>query len=248
MSTLNINGSVACQDNSSLGLTGWRREIEELSRAFEEMQAAADLRARARARERFYGRYLDLSRSVAASVLKDSGRAPDVWTDAEDVSGEVVKNLLRQEAQGSGVFIQETRSPAQLRGYLSNSIWKGCRQRVADLLRRFWTRKVSLCDGLTGALATAMDSRAYEPWRKLALEEAIENLQESQRGRYRKLPAGVTPLDLVLDVGMGKALAKGVPVRTLQRYMNDARRELAARLDRRMPQRESRHNPPEPEM
>ncbi len=232
--------SAACQDNSSENFTDWRRGIEEL---LKELDAS---RTDVRARERFYERFWKMSVSAAKRILETRGWKGDIHHDAEEVASQSLVTLLRQEARGSGVFGFVPKTPADIRRYLSGTIWKGCGQRASKLQGTLMESLDELLEA--GKDLEALRSRcAADPALRLDLQQAVSQMREEERGQYRRLPAGVTPIDCVLDVAMGEAIVEGVPLRTVQRYMEESRRELARRLHWE-PSRQRKPRTDEPEI
>lgn len=232
-----------CQDNSTRNNSDWGRGIEELAADFEATGT--------RARERFYGRYWKMSSSAAKSIFQTRGWQSDIHHDAEDVASVVVMVLARQEARQSGVFGPNPatggiRTGRDLRGYLSRAIWVGCKQRIGALQRKRMLPLATFAE--VGLKCDVADRCAADPALRIDIEAAVANLKRDQRGHYRKLPAGVTPLDLVMDVGLGDALLAGVPVRTIQRYTTQVRQYLAGSIgcdlgERKVPRTKRRKEP-----
>ena len=213
---------------------------------------AADFEATGtRAWERFYDRYCKMSAGVAKCILRDRGWVGDIHHDAEDVASDVAMVLARQEARQSGVFGPNPatggiRTGGDLRGYLSRAIWMGCKQRIGALQRKQMLPLATIAE--VGLKCDVADRCAADPALRIDIEAAVADLKRDQRGHYRKLPAGVTPLDLVMDVGLGDALLAGVPVRTLQRYTTQVRQYLAGSIgcdlgERKVPRAKRRKEP-----
>jgi len=206
----------------------------------------AEARTNARARERFYERFWRMSVSAAKCILDMRGWKGDIHHDAQDVASRGVVILLRQEARCSGAFGDKPRTPDEIRRYLSGAIWKSCRQRAKGMQRKFMESLEEMLE--TGTrVKPLLDQCVSDPGLRADLKQAVEQMREEERGQYRRLPAGLTPIDCVLDVAMGEAIVEGVPLRTVQRYMEESRRELARRLHWE-PSRRRKPRPEEPEI
>ena len=216
-----------CQDNSSKNFVDseWRQGIDALAGEFLEAQKSRSERTRGL----FYERFWKMSVSAAKSVLRSRGWRGDMHQDGLDVASANVAILLQQEERGKGVFGARPRTEDEIRGYLSRTIWLGCKQRIGRVMKK----QMESLDALIEAgmdLGLLHDQCVSDPVLRMDLKVALENLQQDQRGHYRKLPAGVTPLDCVMDVGVGKALLKGVKMRTLQRYTKQIREDVARQV------------------
>ncbi len=218
------NNQSACQINISVEeaeVLSWARRVEKLAGAFT-----------ANNRELFYREFAEASRGVATRVMKNWGYKGDIYHDAQDVASECTLLLLKQESKGTGLFKDEKRTPTQLRGYISKTIWDGCKQRIQPLVKKS-PRFVSLeaMQGVNGFDVSALlDECLSTPDKRLALEEAVQKMQDDHRA-YPKLPKGVTPMDCVLDDAVSKALLKkSVSARTLERYKKDIRETIALDL------------------
>jgi len=188
------------------------------------------------ARERFYDAFLKVSAGIARRFLAGRSQLGGIHQAAEDVASENVLVLLRQEERRSGVFkpgwTREERT-----GYLSRTIWRGCRwgasrSRLSCADFALDSHRSSETGLLT--IETLRDKCFENEGIRLRLQGAIEDMRKDPRGRFRKLPAGLTPMDCVLDEGVATALGKGVPLRTIQRYSKYAREELGSRMGIRL--------------
>ena len=212
-----INSSNDADDSS------WAQRVQKLAKALCEGD-----------RELFYREYSEMSRTVGTRILSDWGWRGDIYQDAQDVASECTLVLLKQESKGAGVFKQEKRTHAQLCGYLSRTIWQSCAQRIMQLQKEMKAPVVSL-EALKQEsgfdLSELRDNCLSSPDKRLALEEAIEKMQQDRRS-YSKLPKGITPLDCVLDEAVAKAvLQETVPTRTLERYRKQIRETIALEMD-----------------
>jgi hypothetical protein len=212
-----------CQAENSAPTTeesSWGQQVGKLGRA---------LRLAGRypvARSIFYRNYLEMSRGVATCLLRERGWAGDIYQDAQDVASECTEVLLTQESKGRGAFGQVL-SDKKMRGYLSETLWQSCQQRICKLQRQKKSFVVSIEDCDWGKLR---DKCLSSPETRMDLERAIETMQEDRRS-YPKLPEGVTPLDCVLDDAVAKALLKkAVPSRTLERYRKQIRETIALEM------------------
>ena len=229
----------ACQDKSSTNLSDWSQGIAGL---------AEDLKALPKdnkARERFYDGFWNMSVAAACKLMREGGWKGDMHHDAKDVAAQSTWILLRQEARGKGLFSGVARTPEEIRGYLSATIWKGCRQRMGAMARKFMESLDAMLEA--GKEIEALNEKCIsDPALRMDLMQAISEMREAERGHYRKLPSGMTPIDCVLDLAMGEALVEGIPLRTIQRYMESSRRDLARRINWTPSRR--RNKPEEPEM
>jgi hypothetical protein len=220
----------ACQEKNPgrEEVSGWQRVTGQL--AHDLIRATLDHNAAAR--ERFYGGFWRLVRQVAVSQLRSWNWRGDVHHDAEELASDCVRNLLRQEARGAGIFAKVRRGE-EIQPYFSGLIWRTCRQRARRL--KASCADVSLDEllpgGEDGEQRTRLDVLADRSMDNADvrhhLRDLMESLREDRHGRYRRLPAGMTPLDCVLDVEMVMARDKGLAKRTLQRYAKDIRDRLA---------------------
>ena len=224
---INSRAKNTCQDNFSTNFveSGWRGLVDALAGDLTEAKTEnCEL-----ARGRFYVRFWKMSLVAAKSVMKGYGWRGDLERDGQDVAAANVEILLGQEERGAGVFDDQARNDEQLRGYLSRTIWLGCKQRISRTMRKQMVSLEALVeDGYD--LDVLRDQCVSDPVLRMDLERAIEDLQKDERGHYRKLPAGVTPLDCVMDAGIGRAVLKGAKMRTIQRYVKQIREDVARKV------------------
>jgi hypothetical protein len=204
-------------------VNSWAQRVQKLANALCEGD-----------RELFYREYSEMSRTVATRILSNWGWRGDIYQDAQDVASECTLALLKQESRSAGVFKQEKRTHAHLCGYLSQTIWQSCKQRIMQLQREMKAPVVSL-EALMEEngfdLRELRDNCLSTPDKRLALKEAIEKMQQDRRS-YPKLPKGITPMDCVLDEAVAKAvLQETVPTRTLERYRKQIRETIALEMD-----------------
>ena len=187
-------------------------------------ECGKSLRTRRRARELFYEEFQRLSLSAATKTLKTWGWQGDLHHDAEEIASECVVNLIRQEAQGKGVFLAPVEELPQ---YLSGVIWRGVRQRIGERqgkAARLWQQVP-----LEIASATVADWNVSNVLLKISMEAAIERVAKEERRTYN-LPEGVVPLDGVLDKAVAQAIVGKVPKRSWQRYVKNSRLRLGEEL------------------
>lgn len=218
-----------CQEKQSVGhgpsVNNWSSRLEGLA------QTLPLIKHSPQERSKFYASYLEMCQEAARVVLCKMSWHGDLFHDSQDVASECVKNLIQQEEKGNGAFSQDSRTPDQFRGYLSRTIYRSCKQRALDLLGKVARQsrvkqRVEIEAG--DRLRQLHREFASQPWRRLALKDALEALRKAHR---RQLPKGITPLHCVLDDAMGEALLEGkVPLRTLQRYKQQARETIAKHM------------------
>jgi hypothetical protein len=189
-----------------------------------ESECKQSLRTRLRARELFYKEFQRLSLSAATKTLQIWGWQGDLHHDAEEVASECVVNLIKQEAQGKGIFLAPVEELPQ---YLSGVIWRGVRQRIGERQgqsARLW-RQVPL-EVISASVA---DGKVSNVLLKISMEAAIEKVANEERRTYN-LPEGVVPLDGVLDKAVAQAIVGKVPKRSWQRYVRKSRLRLGEEL------------------
>jgi hypothetical protein len=220
------NQGSKCQDKQADSFEGhsqnWQQLLADLA------QSLPLIKSCRWERNSFYTNYLQMCQGAARVVLCKMNWRGDLYHDSQDIASECVKGLIRQEQQANGAFSEEPRTQEQLRGYLSRTIYRSCKQRAIELIGKV-TRQSKVKQRMELANNDRLEQlhREYssQPWRRLALKEALESMSKAHR---RQLPKGITPLQCVLDDALGNGLLEGkVPLRTLQRYKQQARETLA---------------------
>ena len=188
-------------------------------------------------RERFYQGVWELAGRRARLYLRYQDWKGDVTQDAMDITAAFCKGLLDQEENRRGIFDSTRRSPAELRGYLSQTIHVGVKQQA-------WKHSRSRRQWLSfeqDAVLAAVDARKGD-WlpQVLRLTKALG----AARDGVGKLPPsviGTTPLDLVLRLALNRKVRggeakklvprKGLAKRTRQRRERELRHNLHRELE-----------------
>lgn len=180
------------------------------------------------ARARFFSGYRNACKRVALRLLSSWKWQGDIQRDAEDIASESTKILIGQEARGAGIFGSKAMSTAQLRGYLTRTIWRSCVQIAVRMQPK--------------ALLISLDQLLEEGWdfgvlRLRSEQELRAELTEIfaalevNRSKYRKIPEALSLLDCLLWAEFGDGGFDAIKKRTLQRYVNQIRKFLKSEFD-----------------
>jgi len=204
--------------------SGWEETLNFLCRELKASKTSADARAR------FFAGYRTTCKRVAFRILAGWKWKGDIGRDAEDIASESLEILLGQEARTAGIFASRAMGAAELRGYLTRTIWRSCLQ----IAMRMRPREVLL----------SLDRMIEEGWEpgdfpsrtqqelRAEISEILAAL-ESIQGQFRKIPKGMSLVDLLLCTEFEDTPLKGIKKRTLQRYLSQIRHFLSRQLDGR---------------
>ena len=206
----------------------WKEAVGELTETFLSYQGVMSAVPREKKRALFYSEFRRMSLAAAMSTIATKNWGGDRFHHAEEITSACVIGLLKQEQGYRGVF-QKTLAPfGEIKGYLSQTIWKGVKQHARDRLRKehhFWNHEQidpayqEFIDGKIGAIGLQIDLKA-----------ALEKVREEERILFN-LPCGVIPLDAVLGKEIASEILAQLPRRSWQRYCKQSRERLAMALD-----------------
>jgi len=213
--------------NCHLEIKTWKQAVAELTETFLSYQAIMSAVPRARKRADFYSEFRRMSLAAAMSTLAGKNWGGDRIHHSEEIVSACIIGLLKQEQADRGLFRMTLAPFVQLRGYMSQIIWRGVQQKARDHFRKEdpqWNH-----ESLDLNCANFIDEKIGDIGLRIDLKRAIQKVTAEEMVIFQ-LPGGVIPLDLVLRKEIASTILSQVPKRSWQRYSRQSRERLAKEL------------------